>query len=121
MAAIQAYRDPTILLDQEYQAALHDSFLTLIASFYLVFLTVFFIPALESIYNSYGGYKDNFKELDELKITGKKQLKQYHIDLADRDHMREETKQMLLSDNLDFMIGVIIIIIFILVIRKKAK
>ena len=41
--------------------------------------------------------------------------------MADRDHMREETKQMLLSDNLDFMIGVIIVIIFILVIRKKAK
>ena len=48
-------------------------------------------------------------------------MKQYHIDLADRDHMREETKQMVLSDNLDFMIGIIIIIIFILVIRKKAK
>ena len=41
--------------------------------------------------------------------------------MADREHMVVETQHMRLNDILDFYVAVIIVIIFILVIRKKAK
>lgn len=71
IAAVEAHKDPRILLDQEYQTSLHDTFLILIASFYMAFLLVFFLPLIKRLYIQ-AGYVDKVKELDQIEITGKK-------------------------------------------------
>ena len=48
-------------------------------------------------------------------------MKQYHIDIEDREHMNNETERLMINDSFDYYVGLIIIMIFILVIRKKAK
>lgn len=48
-------------------------------------------------------------------------MKQYHIDREDREHMINETEHLKTNDRLDYYVGLIIVIIFVLVIRKKAK
>ena len=48
-------------------------------------------------------------------------MKDYHMYVADRKHMRMETSHLRSIDNVDFILGVIIMIILILMIRDKAK
>lgn len=120
VASIEAFRDPKVLLDEEYQTSLHDSFLLIIASYYISFLTIFLLSLLQKIYCSLG-YKNTFKELDEIKIFGKKEMQQYHIDTANREQMKIEEQHLRATNNLHFYIGLIIVAIFLLVIRKKVK
>lgn len=86
--------------------------------FYLMFLSVFALPLIENIY-VYFGFKDSVKQLDVLEVHDKKDMKQYHIDITDREHLRIETENLRLSDSLDYYVGLIIVIIIVLVIRKK--
>lgn len=99
---------------------MHDSLLILIAGFYFAFLTVFLITIMENCFNKIG-FVSKFKELEQIKIGGKKGMKDYHMYVADRKHMRMETSHLRSIDNVDFILGVIIMIILILMIRDKAK
>lgn len=99
---------------------MHDSLLILIAGFYIAFLTVFLIPVMESGFNKMG-FERKFKELEQIKIGEKKEMKDYHVYVADRKHMRMETFHLRSIDNVDFILGVIIMIILILAIRDKAR
>ena len=59
----------------------------------MAFLLVFFLPIIKWFYIQ-EGYVDKVKELDQIEIVGKKQMKQYHIDRENREHMINETEHL---------------------------
>ena len=71
VAAMEAHRDPTVLLDIEYQNQLHSNFLVIVSAFYIAFLSIIFLPWLEKVYR-YFGYPGTIKQLTVLEIHGKK-------------------------------------------------
>lgn len=78
------------------------------------------MPLLDKVY-IFEGFTGNVKELEEIQVSGKKEMKQYHLDQAQRVHMLREVDKMKRSDKIDFYVALLIVIVFVLVIRNKAK
>ena len=69
--------------------------MSIIASYCILYIVVFAIPGLEQFFSSCGYSKvKNFKQLENFDIENKKGMKQYHIDVSNRVHMKKETKLM---------------------------
>ena len=61
LAALQAYRDPSVLIDHDYQQNLHSILVKFVVFFYVSILIVFLNPMIQEYYENLG-YKKSIKQ-----------------------------------------------------------
>ena len=92
LAALQAYRDPSVLIDHDYQQNLHSILVKFVVFFYVSILVVFLNPLIQEYYENLGYKKNNLyiKQLENMEPEDKKEMQQYHIDQVNRKHLLKE-------------------------------